>query len=64
MVGADDLGLFQDVALHGKRVAIVGTGSTAAQLAPAIASDVEQLHIFQRQPGWLQPKLEPQEARE
>ena len=45
-----------DVDLTGKRVAIVGTGSTATQVVPAIAPDVEQLYVFQRQPGWLLPE--------
>lgn len=44
--------------LTGKRVAVVGTGSTATQIVPAIAEKVEQLHVFQRQPGWILPKGE------
>ena len=44
--------------LRGKRVAVVGTGSTSAQMVPAIAPEVSQLYVFQRQPGWLMPKLE------
>jgi cation diffusion facilitator CzcD-associated flavoprotein CzcO len=46
----------RDVELTGKRVAVVGTGSTGAQLVPAIAPDVAQLYVFQRQPGWVLPK--------
>ncbi|SHL07472.1 Predicted flavoprotein CzcO associated with the cation diffusion facilitator CzcD [Pseudonocardia thermophila] len=45
-----------DVDLRGKRVAVVGTGSTAAQIVPAIAPDVAKLYVFQRQPGWVLPK--------
>jgi cation diffusion facilitator CzcD-associated flavoprotein CzcO len=44
--------------LTGKRVAVVGTGSTAAQVVPAIAGEVEQLYVFQREPGWVEPKYE------
>ncbi len=44
--------------LTGKRVAVVGTGSTATQVVPAIAPIVSQLYVFQRQPGWLRPKGE------
>jgi len=44
--------------LRGTRVAVVGTGSTAAQVVPAIAPDVAQLFVFQRQPGWIMPKGE------
>jgi cation diffusion facilitator CzcD-associated flavoprotein CzcO len=46
------------VELAGKRVAIVGTGSTAVQIAPEIAPIVDQLYIFQREPGWIMPKDE------
>jgi cation diffusion facilitator CzcD-associated flavoprotein CzcO len=44
--------------LKGKRVAIVGTGSTATQIVPAIAPIVDQLYVYQRQPGWLLGKGE------
>jgi len=44
--------------LTGKRVAIVGTGSTSAQLVPALAPVVDRLYVFQRQPGWVMPKGE------
>ncbi|MGQ4601305.1 NAD(P)-binding protein [Nocardia sp. R6R-6] len=39
-------------------VAIVGTGSTGAQLATALAPRMKQLTIFQRDPGWVTPKGE------
>ena len=45
-----------DVELAGKRVAIVGTGSTACQLGPALAPTVGQLDVYQREPGWVMPK--------
>ncbi|QXJ25168.1 NAD(P)/FAD-dependent oxidoreductase [Actinomadura graeca] len=44
--------------LAGKRVAVVGTGSTATQVVPAIAGRVERLYVFQRQPSWILPKGE------
>lgn len=47
-----------DLALAGKRVAIVGTGATSVQLVPAIADQVAQLHVFQRTPIWVLPKLD------
>lgn len=43
--------------LIGKRVAVVGTGSTSAQLVPAIAPIVDRLLVFQREPGWIDPKV-------
>jgi cation diffusion facilitator CzcD-associated flavoprotein CzcO len=42
--------------LTGKRVALVGTGSTATQIVPEIAPVVGQLYLFQREPGWVVPK--------
>lgn len=42
--------------LTGKRVALVGTGSTAAQLGPAIAPQVGYLDLYQREPGYVLPK--------
>ena len=44
--------------LSGKRVAVVGTGSSATQVVPAIQPIVEQLYVFQREPGWVMPKGE------
>lgn len=53
------------VDLAGKRVAVVGTGSTAAQVVPGIAGSVSSLLVFQREPGWVEPKRErPFSARE
>lgn len=40
----------------GKRVAIIGSGASAAQVIPAIAPDVAQLHVFQRTPHWVLPR--------
>lgn len=40
----------------GKRVAVVGTGSTAAQVVPEMAKTAASLLVFQRQPGWVLPK--------
>ncbi|NNH68710.1 NAD(P)/FAD-dependent oxidoreductase [Nocardia uniformis] len=45
-----------DVALTGKRVAVIGTGATALQLVPAIVDEVEHLTVFQRTPIWVFPK--------
>jgi cation diffusion facilitator CzcD-associated flavoprotein CzcO len=44
--------------LSDQRVAFVGTGSTAAQVVPAIAPVAGELHVFQREPGWVLPKNE------
>ena len=42
--------------LTDKVVAVVGTGSTATQIVPAIQPIVRQLYVFQREPGWVMPK--------
>ena len=39
----------------GKRVGIIGTGSTSAQIVGAITKDVEHLTLFQRTPQWMLP---------
>jgi cation diffusion facilitator CzcD-associated flavoprotein CzcO len=46
-----------DVDLQGKSVAVVGTGSTSAQVVPAIAPKVANLLVFQREPAWVVPKV-------
>jgi cation diffusion facilitator CzcD-associated flavoprotein CzcO len=47
-----------DYDLTGKRVAIIGTGATSVQLAPAIAPIVQHLSVFQRTPVWVMPKTD------
>ncbi len=42
--------------LAGRRVAVVGTGSTASQIVPAIAGLAGHVTLFQREPGWVIPK--------
>jgi cation diffusion facilitator CzcD-associated flavoprotein CzcO/acetyl esterase/lipase len=43
------------VPLEGRRVAVIGTGSTGAQIVTALASDVEQLYVLQRSAQWILP---------
>ncbi|MCA9510653.1 MAG: NAD(P)/FAD-dependent oxidoreductase [Myxococcota bacterium] len=43
------------VDLSGKRVAVVGTGASAAQLIPSIADVAGSLAVFQRTPPWILP---------
>ncbi len=45
-----------DDSWKGKYVAIIGTGASAIQLAPAIAAEVPKLTIFQRSPPWVVPR--------
>jgi 4-hydroxyacetophenone monooxygenase len=42
-------------ALAGRRVAVIGTGASAFQLAPEIAKQAGRLLVFQRSPQWMVP---------
>jgi len=42
--------------LTGKRVAVIGTGASAAQFVPEIAPRVGRLYVFQRTAPWVQPR--------
>ncbi len=44
-----------DVQLAGKRVGVVGTGSSAIQIVSAVVDDVARLTLFQRTPQWIAP---------
>ena len=43
------------VAMQGKRVGIIGTGSTGAQVIPKVAKEAAKLTVFQRTPQWVLP---------
>jgi cation diffusion facilitator CzcD-associated flavoprotein CzcO len=42
--------------LTGRRVAVIGTGASAAQFVPEIQPSVAALHVFQRTPPWILPR--------
>jgi cation diffusion facilitator CzcD-associated flavoprotein CzcO len=46
------------VDLAGKNVAVIGTGASAIQFVPQIAARVGKLHLFQRTPPWIVPRLD------
>ena len=46
------------VPLAGQRVAVIGTGSTASQLIPPVATQAKQLHVFQRTANWVLPRID------
>lgn len=50
-------GLWPDepVDFRGKRVAVVGTGSTGVQVIPAVLDDVASLTVYQRSANWCTP---------
>jgi cation diffusion facilitator CzcD-associated flavoprotein CzcO len=39
----------------GKRVAVIGTGSSGVQVIPAVAGEVASLTVYQRTPNWATP---------
>jgi cation diffusion facilitator CzcD-associated flavoprotein CzcO len=43
------------VDLAGRRVGVIGTGSTGVQLIPVVAREAEQLFVFQRSPSYTLP---------
>ncbi len=45
-----------DVDVKGKRVGIVGNGSTGVQLLAPIAAEAEEVFVFQRTPQWISPR--------
>lgn len=47
-----------DYDTDGKRVAIIGTGSSGVQIAGALAPVVGHLDVFQRTPAWVLPKVD------
>ena len=47
------------VDLTGKRVGVIGTGSTGVQLIPVVAKDAEHLTVFQRSPAYTLPWTGP-----
>jgi cation diffusion facilitator CzcD-associated flavoprotein CzcO len=58
----------EDVDFSGRRVGLIGTGSTGIQIAAEIGKNVGELHVFQRTPSFSLPmlndKLDPQYIRE
>lgn len=43
--------------VKGKRVAVIGNGSTGVQLLAPVAAEADQVHVFQRTPQWISPRL-------
>ena len=45
----------EEPVLAGKRVAVIGTGSSGVQLITHVAPEVSHLYVFQRTPNWVLP---------
>jgi len=43
------------VSFAGKRVGLIGTGSTGVQIVPVVAEEAAELHVFQRTPSFTMP---------
>lgn len=51
-----------DIDLAGKRVAVIGTGASAAQFIPRIAAEAAELAVLARTTNWLLPTPELHDA--
>ena len=52
------------VPLAGRRVGVVGTGSSAIQIVSAVVEEVAALTLFQRTPQWIMPIQNPAYSEE
>jgi len=43
------------IAVQGKRIAVIGNGSTGVQLMPRLAAEGADVTVFQRTPQWISP---------
>lgn len=43
---------------RGKRIAVVGTGSSGVQIAAALSAEAANLDVYQRTPAWVLPKID------
>jgi cation diffusion facilitator CzcD-associated flavoprotein CzcO len=43
---------------RGKRVAVIGTGSSGVQIAATLSGQAANLEIYQRTPAWVLPKID------
>ena len=43
---------------RGKRIAVIGTGSSGVQIAAALSGEAQSLDVYQRTPAWVLPKVD------
>ncbi len=43
---------------RGKRIAVIGTGSSGVQIASALSAKAANLDVYQRTPAWVLPKID------
>jgi len=52
---------WKNLNFEGKKVGIVGSGSSAVQIIPELAAQIGEtgeLHCYQRKPAWVTPKTQ------
>src|SRR6185295_19238992 len=47
-----------DYDTRGKRIAVIGTGSSGVQIAAALSAEAANLDVSQRTPAWVLPKID------
>lgn len=47
-----------NIDINHKKVAIIGSGASAVQVIPAIVDKIEKLHVVQRTPHWILPRMD------
>lgn len=53
-----------DLDIAGRRVGVVGTGASAAQLVPEVAEIASRVSLFQRTPNWIVPRMDRRYSEE
>lgn len=48
-----------DLSVDGKRIGVIGSGSTSVQIVSNVIANVESLTLFQRTPQWVMPMENP-----
>lgn len=43
---------------RGKRIAVIGTGSSGVQISAALSAEAANLDVYQRTPAWVLPKVD------
>lgn len=53
-----------EIDLAGRRVGVIGTGASAAQLVPEVAEIASDVSLFQRTPNWIVPRMDRRYSNE
>jgi cation diffusion facilitator CzcD-associated flavoprotein CzcO len=47
-----------DYDMHGRHIAVIGTGASAVQIIPELVKTAASVKVFQRTAGWVMPRLD------